>query len=108
MMHAYLIVFLLGFLAHYALVNPRKILDGVIWYVTSVIECTLLFVYFYVIRWVLGTVHELSGQALHAIHEQAMQIHELSGQALHDLDELAALYLDLFLRFVSLLLSLFE
>ena len=108
MMHAYLIVFLLGFLTHFALVNPRMILNGVIWYVNSLIECTALLVNLYAIRWALGAVHELHGQALHAMHEQVMQLHELNGQALHNLDELAALCLDLLLRFVSLLLSLFE
>ena len=101
MMHAYLIVFLLGFLTHFALVNPRMILNGVIWYVTNLIQCAVVVLNLYALRWALVGMHELSGHVVH-------RLDELAPYVTYGLDGLAASYLDLLLRFVSLLLSLFE
>ena len=108
MVNVCLIFFMLGFLTHFALVHPRMILNGVIWYGPSIIRTLLFFVNLYVARKVLVSIHESNGRALRDIHGLAKWMHELNGQALHALDELVAFYLDLLLRFVSLLLSLIE
>ena len=101
MVNVCLIFFMLGFLTHFALVNPRMILNGVIWYVTNLIQCAVVVLNLYAIRRALVAMHELSGHVVHGLDELAPYV-------VHGLDELAASYLDLLLRFVSLLLSLFE